>query len=493
MKKGWIGLIACFLLLVVGGGYLYYTHVLTPAAAQEEPTLQTTTVYRGDIVISVDGTGNLLPAAEVDVGFQTSGMLTALEVEVGDTVEAGDVLARLDTRELELALEKAQLQLAQSQASLDELLADPDESSVTVAESNLSQAVISLEETRMTKAAATEQAWLTLVQKANALRDAQANYENVYWENREIELRRELPDSRVDAEEEAWRAVENADAAMKQARLSYEQALEEEEIADKTSQLQVVSSQANLDALFVEASETSIASAEASLEQSRIALEQAQLNLDKAVLRAPIDGTVLAVEVDVSEQVGTGAIITLADLESPLLRFWVEESDMSAVVVGNRVNVNFEALPDLTYEGEIVRVEPALVTVDNTPAVQAWATLDLSAHPVQLLSGMAAEVEVIEAEARDVLLVPLQALRELGEGQYAVFVVGADGELELRPVEVGLQDFVNAEIVSGLQAGEVVSLGEEESSSDQATSTDTDQEMAPGGFIPGLGPMGGGR
>jgi RND family efflux transporter MFP subunit len=490
MKKGWIGLIVFLVLLAAGGGYYYYTRILTPAEAQEEPTLQTTQVYRGDIVISADGTGNLLPAAEVEVGFQTSGLLVALEVEVGDRVEASQVLARLDTQELELELAKAQLQLDQAQASLDKLLVGPEDASVTVAQSNLAQAVISQEETLSSQAAATEQAWLTLVQKTNALRDAQSNYENIYWENRQMEESlakrgQDLPDERVDAEAEAWRAVENAEAAMEQARLSYEQALEQEETSNAKARVQVVSAQANLDALFVGASEADVISTQASLEQARLSLEQAQLNLKKAVLRAPIGGTVLAVEADVGEQVGTSVIITLADLDTPLLRFWVEESDMSAVAVGNQVNVVFEALPDLTYLGEIIRVDPALVTVDNTPAVQAWATLDLSAHPVQLLSGMAAEVEVIEAEARDVLLVPLQALRELGEGQYAVFVVGADGELEMRLVEVGLQDFVNAEIRSGLQAGEVVNLGEEESSSDQSA----DQETAPGGMVPGMGPL----
>jgi hypothetical protein len=66
----------------------------------------------------------------------------------------------------------------------------------------------------------------------------------------------------------------------------------------------------------------------------------------------------------------------------------------------------------------------------------------------------------------------------LGEDQYAVFVVGADGELELRPVEVGLMGYVNAEILSGLQRGEVVSTGETTTSSAGATSS-TSTEQAP--------------
>jgi len=180
-------------------------------------------------------------------------------------------------------------------------------------------------------------------------------------------------------------------------------------------------------------------------------------------------------------------------LEDPLLCFWVEESDMSGVAVGNRVEIVFEALPDDTFTGEVIRVDPALVTVDRTLAVQAWASVDLASHPANLLGGMNAEIEVISAESTDTLLVPVQALRELGEGQYAVFVMQPDGEMELRPVEVGLQDFVNAEIVSGLEMGEIVSTGVEES---VETEVPEQEMMMPGGGIimmPGGGGGGGGR
>jgi len=59
-----------------------------------------------------------------------------------------------------------------------------------------------------------------------------------------------------------------------------------------------------------------------------------------------------------------------------------------------------------------------------------------------------------------VLLVPVEALREMSPGQYAVFVVGPDGELEMHSVVVGLMDFTNAEILDGLELGDVVSVGE---------------------------------
>jgi len=170
------------------------------------------------------------------------------------------------------------------------------------------------------------------------------------------------------------------------------------------------------------------------------------------------------------------------------VRFWVEEMDLISVEVGNPVNIVFGALPDYIFAGEIVSVDPALVTVEGTSAVQIWASVDLTSQPVNLLSGMTAEVEIVAGEAKGALLVPVQALRELTPGQYAVFVVkpNGNGELEMRLVEVGLKDFVNAEILSGLEAGEVVSTGAGESS-DTSEIPSGDQQPGPGGIMRFLG------
>ncbi|MBN1138064.1 MAG: HlyD family efflux transporter periplasmic adaptor subunit [Anaerolineae bacterium] len=170
-------------------------------------------------------------------------------------------------------------------------------------------------------------------------------------------------------------------------------------------------------------------------------------------------GTIVALNADAGEAVGTAPIATLADLAAPLVRFWVEETDLISVAPGNPVEIVFEALPDLVFARQVAGVDPALVTVDGTPAVQAWAGVDLSSHAVSLISGLTAGVEIIAGEAKGALLVPVQALRETTPGRYAVFVVKPDGKLELRPVEVGLKDFASAEVLSGLEKSEVVSTG----------------------------------
>ena len=72
---------------------------------------------------------------------------------------------------------------------------------------------------------------------------------------------------------------------------------------------------------------------------------------------------------------------------------------------------------------------------------------------------MTADVEIISGEAKNALIIPIQALRELAPESFTVFVVQPDGSLKLTPVTIGLRDFANAEVLTGLKAGDIVSTG----------------------------------
>ena len=477
-KAFWIGLV--LLALLAGGGYAYYTYVYLPGQESPEPVIATAQVRRGDLVVSVSGSGKLSPASEVGLGFQTGGYLADVYVAVGDRVQEGDVLARLETEDLELAVAEAEVNLRLAQLDLAGVLEVSSDAELAGTRAALQSAQAALTVARYSY----ETAQNSDLDAAVRARYIEFDYSvQQYWAVEDSFKAGRADESRFG---DAWGNWASSEAALNDTLLQAQ--MEELGAWNQVDQAQnrVYQAQEKLELLQTGPTTDTVVPAQLKVDKATLALDDARDGLKAAELRAPFSGTVVEVTaVMPGEVVGTAPIITLADLEQPLLCLWVEESDMSGVAVGNRVEIIFEALPDDTFIGEVIRVDPALVTVGNTLAVQAWASIDLSSGQTVLLGGMNAEVEVISAESRDVLLVPLQALRELGPDQYAVFVVQPDGEMVLRPVEVGLQDFVNAEVVSGLELGEIVSTGVQVS-----TETEVPEQMMPPGG-PGMRMFGG--
>jgi HlyD family secretion protein len=417
--------------------------------------LETATVTRGDIVLTADGSGELVPATELELTFHTSGALGEVLVEIGDQVQKDDLLARLETDELERAVAEANVELELAQLDLADVREGASDADLAKAQAALRDAQVGLSLAYSDYEDTTDSNLDAIVNSRKADFDWWVGYyqsqKAKYEEGNLSQADHDWAMAAMIAAEGRW------NAAINQARIEKTQAW------SRVTQAQNAVRQAeeNLKLLESEPLTSTLVRSELDVDQALMAHEQALAALEAAELYAPFDGVVMDVTATVGEQVGTNTpILTLADLTEPLLRFWVEETDMSRVAVGNVVNITFEALPDDTFSGEIIRVDPVLVTVDGTPAVQALAHLDLDTQTVNLLAGMTAEVEVIAAETRGAMLVPVEALRETSPGNYAVFVVKPDGELEMRAVTIGLQDVINAEVLTGLEVGETVSVGE---------------------------------
>lgn len=456
--RTWIVLIAV-LLLAGGGGYVAYTRYLSPnlAAADEvaEPELGTAVVTRGDIVISVTGTADLVPAAELGLGFRAGGTVAEVLVEVGDSVEEGDVLARLDKANLERALTQAKIELQIAQLELESVQQGPTEA-------ELANADAALRDTQLE---------LTLSQEAygqtsdsrldGVVESAKVQYD--WWVGYYQHQKAEYEQGRLSKADHDWAMAAMIDAEGRWQAAINDAKTEEIQAATRIDQAKngVLEAERELELLHSGPVSDTVVRAMLEVDQALLARENASSALEATELYAPFAGTVMDVSVASGEEVAADvSIITLADLQNARLQLWVEEADLASAVVGNQVIVTFGAFPDDTFTGEIIHVDPMLVTAFETNAVQCLASLDLGDEPISPMAGMTADIEILVAEARDALLVPVEALREMSPGQYSVFVVSAVGQLELRAVAVGLTDYINAEIVTGLEEGETVGLGE---------------------------------
>jgi RND family efflux transporter MFP subunit len=560
LKTLWIVLLALVLAGGLGyGGYYAYKRwfVKSGQTTAATTTTQTATVTLGSISISSSGSGTLIPGTEMSAGFSSAGTLTELRVKVGDKVQAGDVLARIDATDAQQAVDEAQLQvtqaettlatqkdpttlqqavaqaelkekvaeanLASAQLSLNDLLAwTPDTDTVKLDEINLASAQVDYQRIlarSQHQGDALLSQRMSLDQAIAAVTDAQDNYTQIMDSARDFQ--RNIADQRQAAADAVTKAQNN----LKIAQYTYDMAaIDAANSTDVQSALaKVINAQSALDKAKTGPTDTEIATARINVQQAEVSLAQAKLDLATAqknltdldtttaeltltqakdklaaaqkaltetTLTAPVSGVVTAVSGQVGETVASGSIITLDDLDHPLIKFWIEESELQNVAIGNKITIVFTSFPDVTYTGKIVTVEPLLVTVSGTSAVQAWASIDMTEHPIALLGNMNGDIEVVASEANNVPLVPVTALREVSTGKYAVFVVGSDGQLELRQVEIGIKDYVNAEVKSGLQPGEVVSLGQKTSTTSTVRATTT--PSAGGGPQFFGGPGGGG-
>ncbi len=294
---------------------------------------------------------------------------------------------------------------------------------------------------------------------------------------------------------------EKVQAGQTLAQLQTETTEEEVALAVAQAELDVLTAQQALDEIY-ETAQMDAAEALKAVEDAQKALSdlnnsqlaqaqalQAVAEADEALKTAysAYNGTILSIDASVGESVGTGAIITLADLSRPVLTVYLDETDIGMVEVGYEAEVVFDSLPDSTFSGRVISVDSSLQTVSNIDTIVAQVKLDVdpSSQPFSLPMGSNASVDVIGGRVEDAVLIPVEALRDLGDGEYAVFVM-QNGESRLRVVTVGLLDYTTAAITDGLEAGEVVTTGVIETSgseSRQSNSTNraTGEMRAPTG------------
>jgi len=461
LRKRWRTVtIAMVVIILVGGGYAYYART-RQAQAAVEPQLQTATVRTGSIVVSATGSGTLIAARTIDLGFRTSEQVSEVLVEVGDHVEEGEVLAKVDDTSARIDLVQAELNLqsltgAQAIADAQAALAD--------AQAELKDATYKWQVNQPGHRATSEtldyaQAQLDIAQ--SQFESAQENYDGQAWRSSDDPSRVAAASQLGTARTAYYTALGNLNwytgkpTEIEEAQL---------EAAVAQAEATVASAQAYLHELTgnstAEDADASPSQALLQLRQAKLSVESAETELEATQIVAPIPGTVTSLDLIVGGESGEGSAISLADLSQPTLNVYLDESDLTMVAVGNEADVVFDAYPDLTLTGQVTEVYPELVTFEGVSAVQIIIELDANdpALPAQLPVGLSATVDVISARATNALLVSVDALRELSAGQYGVFVL-EDGQLKLRTVEVGLMDLTSAEIVSGLEEGEIVSTG----------------------------------
>lgn len=170
-------------------------------------------------------------------------------------------------------------------------------------------------------------------------------------------------------------------------------------------------------------------------------------------LISPIDGEVIVATTQPGQSVTTAdAVVVLSD--QLIVRAQVDETDIGKVKPGQDVAVKLDAYPDEKINASVEHIYHESKTVNNVTVYE----VDLLPEkmPVFFRSGMNATVDFIEQSKEDALLVPVEAVLKNKDGAYLMVRPKGEGEPVKRPVKTGISDYKNIEIVSGLDAGDVV-------------------------------------
>ena len=471
---------------------------------QEETGPQLVEVVRGDLTVSISGSGSIEVAEEAKSSFGVGGRIEKIYVEEGDRVSMGDVLAELDTGDLELALTQSKVTLAKQQLAVSqqevaitkqqvalakqEVAVSQQEVAISQQEVAVTQAeVVVIQEEVDLKAAIYD---LEMTQDLYTWSDIKIAQADVDVAERDLEyaleqLYKYLPLDeqgdypRIDEEftklpgYKVWQErVVHAQSRLNTAKNTLDAMLsgsDTEQVAIKRHSVELAEQSLELAQHSVELARQSLEQEQKSLEQEQKSLEvtkqsleqakqsvdQAQKQLDKATMTAPFGGVIADVAVDEGDTVSTTVtIIHLMDLTSMELKVEVDEIDIPAVKRGQKAIIEVDALPEFKLEGEVISI--GLLPVVEAGIVSYEVTVGLNASEDSGLKvGMAATVDIITEERSGVLLVPNRVVAQDRQGNPVVGVM-IDGQVQERVVVTGISDDTHTEIVEGLQEGDVV-------------------------------------
>ena len=425
-------------LVIIALGVLAYK---TLKPKEVTPNYLTATAEIGDIENNVMASGKVKALNTVDVGAQVSGEVTRLFVEVGDEVQKGDLIAQIDQVTQKNSLSNEQASLEQSEAALQSARAES-----------------------LSRQAGLKSAQADLASRQAELRQAQADFSRLQG------LLAIDAISQQDYDTQGTK-VQTAQAAVANARASID-----------TAKAAIATTAANIN------------SQQAALRKSQTNVSTAQEDLSYTTIRAPMSGTVVSVTTEQGTTVNANqsapTIVTLADLSTVRINAQISEADVINVKAGLPVYFNIIGNPDQKYDSILKAIEPAPEKISDTSSTDAAiyyvGYIEVPNTERRFRIDMTAQVYIVINQAKNALLIPSAALQPAGKTGKSknsknvstkntvtnvdsdstatmanVRVLKADGTVVEQAVTVGINNRVNAEILSGLKKGDEVILSEE--------------------------------
>ncbi|MCA1625086.1 MAG: efflux RND transporter periplasmic adaptor subunit [Acidobacteria bacterium] len=376
---------------------------------EEVVTVTQTIAVARQVPSYVQTTGSLVAAETSDVAPKTAGKVTNTKVSVGDFVQQGAVLAKLDENEARLQVREAEANVRQAEVGVLQ-----------------AQARLGLSPNGSFQAS-----------QIPEVRAANASYEQAVAELRQAE-----------ANERRYRdLVETGDVSI--------QNYENYRTLRDTARARVNSAKQQLEAAANAARQNNqaIKAAQAAVDAARTRVATAQQAVADTIIRAPFSGFVSSRAVAVGEFVTTATpIITLLRTNPLKLQMQVGEADVPGITIGMGVSLEVEAFKDRKFAGTVTAINPSVDPTSRSAIIEA--SVDNSGN--LLRSGMFATARIAKQGGNTGIFVPRSAvLSDPTTQSYRVFVI-QEGVAKLRVVQLGTEENDTIQILNGVNPDEMV-------------------------------------
>lgn len=354
------------------------------------PKVAVQVVRTEDIVQSIVASGHVEAPQRIDIGSQITGTVASIPVIEGQIVKARQLLVGLEDSEANAQVAQARASVGQAQARLNQIIK------------------------------------LGLPAAEQSLKQAQINHLNVakqYARTKTLQAKGFVGQSTLD---DAQKNLELATSQERVARLQ-------------------VNSNATGGSDFLVAT-TALAQAQASLDIS-------VAKLGYSTIEAPVDGTLIARNVERGDVVQPGKVLMVLSPSGPTqLILQIDERNLADLRIGEQALAAADAFPNLSFPAEIAYINPAVDALRGSVEVK----LNVPAPPAHLRQDMTVSVDIEVARHAAALVLALEAIHESAGASPWVMKI-TDGRARHQSVKLGLRGGGKVEILEGLRSGDQVS------------------------------------
>lgn len=420
-------------------------------------------------------TGEVVAAATVDVFARIGGVVEQVLVREGDRVVAGQVVVRLDPRELRYQLEQAkalreaqrvQVRSAEAQVRSAQWQVEQARAALRVQRARLAQLLAGAAPEQVRQAEEqVRQARASLEFSSTQLRRTEELFRQGFVSQQAVDAAR----TEVALQEARVRAADEQLALLRRGPSPEEVEVARAQVQQAEVSWRYAESQASQARIALEHARRVLAQAEVSVRQAEAALAE-------SVVRAPVRGVVAQRAVDPGDTVTPQVrLLQLVQIDPAVVVAAVPERDLPALRPGTGVEITVDALGDRPFPGRVTRISPVLSPQSRT--ADLWAEVPNAEGTLR--PGMTARMRVLLGRREGVVAVPVEAVVREGNRQ-VVFVV-QDQVARARGVTLGLSDGTRVEVRSGLRVGERVVVAGQEALRDGTLVRVLREGGAPGG------------